>query len=138
MAGRRPLTPLEERMLLSVVRELPPRDRCLLTAQWFTGFRISEIVSITIGSVLRSGEIVGKIGIAPRNIRGGSGRTRWIPVLPELERALFIYLGWLRRRCEPKICCVSRENVRFGERRVRRVEVPYPVVSWVRLTQFLD
>jgi hypothetical protein len=32
MAGRRSLTPLEERMLLSLVRELPPRDPCLITA----------------------------------------------------------------------------------------------------------
>jgi len=27
-------------MLLSVVRELQTRDRSLITAQWFTGFRI--------------------------------------------------------------------------------------------------
>lgn len=100
MAGRRSLTPLEERMLLSVVRESSPRDRTLVTAQWFTGFRISEILSLTIGSVLRSGEIVSKIGIAPRNMKGGYGRTRWIPVLPELHRALESYIGWLRRRLE--------------------------------------
>ena len=65
MAGRRALTPLEERMLLSVVRELPPRDRCLITAQWFTGFRNSEILSLTIGSVLVNEEIVNKIGVVP-------------------------------------------------------------------------
>jgi len=87
-------------MLLSVVRELPPRDRCLITAQWMTGFRISEILSLTVGSVLRNGEIVSKIGIAPRNMKGGYGRTRWIPVLPELHGALESYLGWLRRRLE--------------------------------------
>jgi integrase len=87
-------------MLLSVVRELSPRDRCLITAQWFTGFRISEILSLTVGSVLRNGAIVSKIGVAPRNMKGGYGRTRWIPVLPELNRALGSYLGWLRRRLE--------------------------------------
>jgi len=75
MAGRRSLTPLDERMLLSVVRELPPRDRCLITAQWFTGFRISEILSLKVGSVLRDGEIVSKIGVAPRNMKGGYGRS---------------------------------------------------------------
>lgn len=87
-------------MLLSVVRELPPRDRCLITAQWFTGFRISEILSLTVDSVLRNGEIVSKIGVAPRNMKGGYGRTRWIPVLPELHRSLLSYLGWLRMRLE--------------------------------------
>jgi len=45
-------------------------------------------------------EIVSKIGIAPRNMKGGYGRTRWTPVLPELHRALFGYLCWLRRRFE--------------------------------------
>jgi hypothetical protein len=75
-------------MLLSVVRELPPRDCCLITAQWFTGFRISEIRSLTAGSVVRSEEIVSKIGVASWNMKGGYGRTRWIPVLPELRPAL--------------------------------------------------
>ncbi len=120
MAGRRPLTPLEERMLLSVVRELPPRDRCLITAQWFTGFRISEILSLTVGSVLRNGEIVSKIGIAPRNMKGGYGRTRWIPVLPELHRALFSYLGSLRQRFElrPDMpLFISREGDESGNLR---------------------
>jgi len=120
MAGRRALIPLEERMLLSVVRELPPRDRCLITAQWFTGFRISEILSLTVGSVLRSGEIVSKIGVAPRNMKGGYGRTRWIPVLPELHRALESYLGWLRRRLELSAgmpLFLSREGDRDGNLR---------------------
>ena len=121
MAGRRALIPLEERMLLSVVRELPPRDRCLITAQWFTGFRISEILSLTVGSVLRSGEIVSKIGVAPRNMKGGYGRTRWIPVLPELHRALESYLGWLRRRLELSAgmpLFLSREGDRDGNLRL--------------------
>jgi integrase len=33
-------------------------------------------------------------------MKGGYGRTRWIPVLPELHRALFSYVGWLRMRLE--------------------------------------
>lgn len=53
-----------------------------------------------MGSVFRSGEIVSKIGVAPRHMKGGYGRTRWIPVLPELHRALESYVGWLRQRLE--------------------------------------
>ncbi len=100
MAGCRPLSPLEERRLLRVVRRLPPRDRTLITCQWLTGFRIAEVLSLRIGSVLRAGQLVPKIGVAPRNLKGGYGRTRWVPVLPELTRALTSYLGWLRRRWE--------------------------------------
>lgn len=88
MPGRRPLTQLEERRLLRTVRKLHPRDRALVTAQWFTGFRISEILSLTIGDVFRGGHIRGRIGIAPRRLKGGYGTTRYVPVLPELERAL--------------------------------------------------
>ena len=104
-------------MLLSVVRELPPRDRCLITAQWFTGFRVSEILSLKVGSVFRSGEVVSKIGVAPRNLKGGYGRTRWIPVLPELRRVLESYLGWLGRRFElaPEMpLFVSRSTAKSG------------------------
>lgn len=83
---------------MKVTRRLCPRDRALVTAQWLTGFRISEILSLKLGGIMRNGVLVEKIGIAPRNMKGGYGKTRWVPVLPELHRALESYLGWLRRR----------------------------------------
>lgn len=98
MAGRRPLTSLEERKLLKVTRRLSPRDRAFITAQWLMGYRLSETLRLRIGDIYRDGEIVDKVGIAPRNMKGGFGKTRWVPVLPELHRALESYLGWLRRR----------------------------------------
>jgi len=98
MAGRRPLTHDEERGLLRVVRNLKPRDWALVTAQWFTGFRISEVLSLIVGSVWRSDQLVTKIGITPRHLKGHYGRTRWVPVLPELSRALHSHLAHLRRR----------------------------------------
>lgn len=98
MAGRRPLSHSEERQLLRVVRELEPRDRALVNAQWMTGFRISEILSLTVGSVLRDETIVDKIGITPRHLKGKRGTTRWVPVLPELRRALESWIGHMRRR----------------------------------------
>ena len=42
---------LSKNALLTVVRGLDPRDRCLITAQWFTGFRISKIPSLKFGPV---------------------------------------------------------------------------------------
>jgi len=58
MAGCRPLTRPEERRLLAVVRRLPPRDRALITTQWFSALRISA----TMG--LRSNKRSGALGIA--------------------------------------------------------------------------
>jgi len=100
MPGRRPLNQLEERQLLRVVRSLNARDQALITTQWMTGFRVSEVLSLRVKDVIRNGAIVDKIGIAPRNLKGGYGRTRWVPVLPELHRALSRHLGCLRQRFE--------------------------------------
>lgn len=35
-----------------------------------------------------SAEVVPKIGLAPRQMKGGYGKTRWVPVVPELDRAI--------------------------------------------------
>lgn len=120
MAGRRPLSYSEERQLLRVVRELCPRDRALVTAQWMTGFRISEILSLTVGSVLRDDMVVDKVGVAPRHLKGKRGTTRWVPVLPELRRALESWIGHMRRRwvLTPDLpLFLSRENHTDGTTR---------------------
>jgi integrase len=52
-----------------------------------SGFRISECLSLTVSSVFRNDHLTAKIGVAPRNLKGGYGQTRWVPVLPELARA---------------------------------------------------
>jgi len=75
-----------------------PRDGCLVTCQWMTGFRISEVLRITVGTVLKAGEIVTKIGLAPCQMKGGYGKTRWVPVVPDLKRAIERQLTWLRLR----------------------------------------
>jgi integrase len=98
MAGRRPLSHSEQVNLLKVARKLKPRDRALITCQLMCGYLIGEVLSLTIGSVLRNERLVEKIGVAPRNLKDGYGRTRWVPLLPELLRALESYLGWLGRR----------------------------------------
>ena len=97
MAGRRPLTSREQRKLLRVVRRLSPRDRSLLTTQWMTGLRVSEVLSLTVTAVWREGKWLPRIGVAPRQLKGGYGRTRYIPILPELRRALERQLNWLDR-----------------------------------------
>ncbi|WP_438480840.1 hypothetical protein [Oleiharenicola lentus] len=117
MAGRRSLIPLEERMLIAVTRKMTPRDGCLVTCQWMTGFRISEVLWITVSTVLKAREIVPKIGLAPRQMKGGYGKTRWVPVVPELKRAIERQLGWLRLRYEltPDIpLFTSRESSEGG------------------------
>lgn len=88
MAGRRALTEKEERRFLRTVRRQGLRNRTLITTQWFTGFRISEVLSLKIGQVWRQGEVSPRIGVRPENLKGKRGTTRWVPVTPELRRTL--------------------------------------------------
>jgi integrase len=69
-----------------------------VSSQWFSDFRVSEVLSLTVGSVWRNDRLVSKIGITPQHLKGHYGRTRWVPVLPELARALHSYLAHLRRK----------------------------------------
>ena len=120
MAGRRPLSDLEERSLLRVVRRLHPRDRALLTIQWFTGFRISEVLSLTVGQVYRGGELLPRIGVPPRHLKGSYGSTRYVPVTPEMQRALERHWRWLSRRFDvtPEMPLFpSRKKGKDGRRR---------------------
>lgn len=100
MPGRRPLTHEEETALLRVARSLDSRSRLLITTGWLTGLRLSEILRLTVGSVTRNGRVGEMLGVAPRNLKGKRGTTRWIPILPELSRALECHLAHLRQRLE--------------------------------------
>ena len=100
MAGSRSLTSTEERSLIRALRKLSARDRALIATQAFTGFRISEVLSLTIGQVFRNGRIVEKLGVRPKHLKGHYGNTRWVPVGPELRRTLETYLTSRARKEE--------------------------------------
>ena len=109
-----------------------PRDRALVTAQWMCGSRISEILALTIADVCRPDDtLVGKIGFRPSYLKGGYGTTRWVPMSPELARALGSYLSWLRLRMvlTPKLpLFVSRQDFPDGEARAITRETARQVV----------
>ena len=100
MAGCRALSPLEQRKLLRVVRKLPARDRALITTMLMTGFRVSEVLSLRVRLVFHKGDLAEQIAVAPRNLKGGYGRTRRVPIVPELRCALERHLGVMRKRYE--------------------------------------
>lgn len=100
MAGRRPLTVNEEQRLAERLAAESPRDRALVTCQWMTGFRIFEVLSLRYDSVWRGDEMLPSIGIAPLHLKGGYGRTRWVPILPELRASLQSLRNWLRLHFE--------------------------------------
>jgi integrase len=118
MAGSRTLTQVAERILIRRIRRLKPRDRVLITARLFTGFRISEILSLTIGQVFCNGRIADTVGVRPAYLKGHYGSTRWVPVCPELRRSLEQYLALRARRgllCASDPLFLSREHDASGQ-----------------------
>jgi integrase len=93
LSGSRPLTAHEQRIFLRHVRRLNPRNRALITAQMFLGFRISEVLAVTIGHVMHQGDIRSHVALPPRFFKGKRGNTRSVPIGPELHRALERYLA---------------------------------------------
>ena len=92
LSGARPLTEREERIFLRHVRRLNARNRVLITAQMFLGFRISEVLALTIGHVMHQGRIRSHVALPPRFLKGKRGNARSVPIGPELHRALDRYL----------------------------------------------
>jgi len=96
MAGARPITPEESDSILNtLVRQ---RDRLFVLAGQHLGMRISELLSLKVGTVAIGMLPKDEITIARRKLKGGkSGRKglhgRTIPVHPDLASALAIYLA---------------------------------------------
>lgn len=58
----------------------------------FLGYRISEILALTIGHVVHRGTIRDRVALPPRFLKGKRGSTRTVPIGQELRRALKRYL----------------------------------------------
>jgi len=93
MACSRALTSDEKGRLITASRKLKARDRALLMAQLFLGFRISEVLALQVGHVLHNGQIRNRVSLPPRFLKGGYGGTRSVPVGGELRRTLENYLS---------------------------------------------
>lgn len=98
LSGSRPLTAHEERVFLRHVRRLSPRNRALITAQRFLGFRISKVLALTVGHMLHHGQIRSHVALSPLFLKGQRGNTRSVPIGPELRRALERYLAQRARK----------------------------------------
>jgi integrase len=111
--------------LVRIARRLPARDGALIIAELFTGFRISEVLRITVGSVWCEGRVRDHISLPPRAMKGGRGNTRRVPVVPELRRSLERHLRVMGRRLmlTPDLpLFLSRESGPAGEARALSTE----------------
>jgi len=70
MKGCRALTPIEvEKVLESFAGENRLRDRCLFLLGTKSGFRISELLSLTIGDLVQNGQVADRVGVARKYMK---------------------------------------------------------------------
>lgn len=104
MATRIPLTPDQERLVLQAIAGWPLRNRCLIEIGLRTGFRASELSSLTVGQVWDGTTVSDELTISRRHLKGGHGlrrravRSRTLPLGPAPRAILQEYLTSRLRR----------------------------------------
>jgi len=96
--GCRPLTDAEvARVLATFSGPYAGRDRALFTLGVLTGFRISELLSLTVGDVRDlDGGVARRVTVARRNMKGRR-ESRTMPLHARARQALAGWLGELAR-----------------------------------------
>jgi integrase len=101
MRGCRPLTDAEVALVAKSFSEtFAKRNKALFVVGHRTGFRISELLSLTVGDVLQHGKIVDHFTVQRRHMKGGrAGKTssRTVALHPEAQAALSVWLEVLTK-----------------------------------------
>lgn len=97
MAGSKPLSTEETAQIVKTLHK--PRDQCLFILGLYTGFRISELLSLTASDCIQYGQVVKSIVVKRSNMKGKRA-SRSVPLHEEarcyLER--YIESDWLGDR----------------------------------------
>lgn len=98
MKGCRPLTDREiDEVLQSFGGRYARRDRALFLLGVKTGFRISELLSLTIGRVLQHGRVVERVSVSRRHMKKKiEGRT--VPLNPQAAEAVRLSIEQMRQQ----------------------------------------
>ena len=97
MAGMRPLTKEEQGLVLAGLDRM--RDRVLFLTGLYTGFRISELLSLRVADVWKNDEPGRAVTVSRRHLKGGAGphasrlQSRSVALHPMLRAAIATYLA---------------------------------------------
>jgi integrase len=109
MAGCRALTDEEVRLISrSFGGRYAARDRALFLVGVWTGYRISELLSLRVGAVWQHGQVVDVVTVARRHMKG-KHTSRSMVLHPDAKAAL---TAWLRAMPMPH----GPETYLFGSR----------------------
>ena len=92
MAGCRPLSEQEIYAVLAVMRRR--RDRAMFVLGVRTGFRISELLSLNVSDVYKSGRVLGRVKVFKRHIKDKK-ESREIPLHSHAAEVLAEYMPTL-------------------------------------------
>lgn len=98
MKGCRPLTDQEiEEVLQSFGGRYAGRDRALFLLGVKTGFRISELLSLTVGDVVQHGRMVDRVSVRRMHMKKKrEGRT--VPLNPQAAEAVRLWIEQMRNQ----------------------------------------
>ena len=105
MIGSKPLEDKEIQLILSEMRCL--RDRCLMVVGVRTGFRISELLSLTVDNVMQYGEIRDSVTVSRANMKGKIC-SRTVVLHHEAQAVLKEYLAAKTLQPNDKLFPISR------------------------------
>ena len=109
MAARKPLTEDQLAKVLAVLPQCSRRDACLVRVGLNTGFRIHELLSLTVGQVWDGAHVRNRITITRRLLKGGHGvhrrsvTSRTVPLNAAARDAIARYLEerWYCQKAKP-------------------------------------
>lgn len=91
--GMKPLSDEEiGRVLSSFTGKFAARDKALFLLGIKSGFRISEILSITIGDVIQNGEFIDRLYVRRSSMKGKT-EGRCVVLHPQAKNAIFEWLN---------------------------------------------
>ena len=94
MRGAIPLSRAEVKSLLKVTKSV--RERTLLTVGFSTAFRISSILSLTVGDVSTNGIVHNRITVQAKNTKTKTGHT--VLLNSDAKHAIKSLLEWLKSK----------------------------------------
>lgn len=113
MKGSRPLTRKQVQAVLRVTDSI--REKALLTLGFATGYRISELLSLTIADVSTNGVIHSHVSVKASNTKTKQGRT--VLLNSDAKKALATLTAWLKAKGlnDTAPLFVSRKHAAAGE-----------------------
>lgn len=94
MKGSRPLTRGQVKAVLKATHSI--REKALLTLGFATGYRISELLSLTVADIATKGVIHSHVTVKASNTKTKQGRT--VLLNSDAKKALSTLVSWLKAK----------------------------------------